>query len=723
MNRIYKNSSSIKQELKRELQLIRNNELLGRQYSREEVIEYLKEEYLTESTDSPTNKRQELTTREIREIRRRRQQRDSQGRLHTEVVVPAALSAKQDKRKGKPISSSKHSSRATEYGTLVGVTLAIGVFKALNNEALAAHLRSGSYAKAVKLIFKLLGLDALGSAFVHFCSKVLRSISPLFRGKWSVPLIAGMVEIVFVFARAGGNLYKLSTTEEGVTLEGFLGVLRKAGWDAAVGAAKVSVALGVSFLLGLLISPGTGLLVLTGCTCALIFKFARICHRRFKELLVRHEGKLFSIEFVGGIPLILVWSLREVGLDAWENLKSIVAVFVPVSEHHRARKAIQYYQHPPEIENTQLRRHQDWERLVGDTKDDEVVRCCIIKQVTSDPVFVGGYVFDRETWIDYAKKYETNGEVEHPVTSKRISTQHLSTKANIRPPNLVTLYRLFLYTRLQELASMTSGAHLIQSKLPVVSSASSIVTEGDFVCNEETTDSFYKLDDKGKEKEDQQVWCEGIESPEKEDEMTQNEEAGEGLIEPGGELRVSDFMRESNPGLGLEGVEALPVLFWVKVRKGYLKTHREDLEIKEGDIVMVHQVFDEGWWLGTVGDRTGYFPGSNSDKIENAPSASAPTSSPSASTPPPPTTPEPTPTPTPTPPPPTTPEPTPTPTPTPTTTLAPPQEQKSGVFRETAPAPPSTSSSVFTSVSLQFLLLFLLLLVQATVVLWDKLLD
>ena len=65
-------------------------------------------------------------------------------------------------------------------------------------------------------------------------------------------------------------------------------------------------------------------------------------------------------------------------------------------------------------------------------------------------------------------------------------------------------------------------------------------------------------------------------------EEEEEEVVGEGLTEPGGELIVSDFMRESNPGLGLEEVDVLPVLFWARARVGYMKTHGEDLEIKEG---------------------------------------------------------------------------------------------------------------------------------------------
>ena len=38
---------------------------------------------------------------------------------------------------------------------------------------------------------------------------------------------------------------------------------------------------------------------------------------------------------------------------------------------------------------------------------------------------------------------------------------------------------------------------------------------------------------------------------------------------------------------------------------GELETH---LTLHRGDVVQVHRKEDNGWWRGTVGDKTGWFP-------------------------------------------------------------------------------------------------------------------
>ena len=40
---------------------------------------------------------------------------------------------------------------------------------------------------------------------------------------------------------------------------------------------------------------------------------------------------------------------------------------------------------------------------------------------------------------------------------------------------------------------------------------------------------------------------------------------------------------------------------------GELETH---LSLHQGDVVNVHRKEDNGWWRGTAGDRTGWFPNS-----------------------------------------------------------------------------------------------------------------
>ena len=47
--------------------------------------------------------------------------------------------------------------------------------------------------------------------------------------------------------------------------------------------------------------------------------------------------------------------------------------------------------------------------------------------------------------------------------------------------------------------------------------------------------------------------------------------------------------------------------------KGELSTH---LQLKQGDLVRVHRKEAAGWWRGTVGDQTGWFP---SNYVQAAP--------------------------------------------------------------------------------------------------------
>ena len=43
---------------------------------------------------------------------------------------------------------------------------------------------------------------------------------------------------------------------------------------------------------------------------------------------------------------------------------------------------------------------------------------------------------------------------------------------------------------------------------------------------------------------------------------------------------------------------------------------REDeLTLKEGDIVNVYRKMDDGWWMGQVGDRVGYFPSNRVEQL------------------------------------------------------------------------------------------------------------
>jgi hypothetical protein len=127
-------------------------------------------------------------------------------------------------------------------------------------------------------------------------------------------------------------------------------------------------------------------------------------------------------------------------------------------------------------------------------------------------------------------------------------------------------------------------------------------------------------------------------------------DGGGGVHEEAGEpsnivLKESSDEPAENPApssseLTLDVVQSLPVLFRVKAYTPYQKSNPDDISIKEGtraelffifcsertlsyillvpsgDIIFVHKTFDNGWWHGTLGSETGYFPGSYCEKIE-----------------------------------------------------------------------------------------------------------
>ena len=46
----------------------------------------------------------------------------------------------------------------------------------------------------------------------------------------------------------------------------------------------------------------------------------------------------------------------------------------------------------------------------------------------------------------------------------------------------------------------------------------------------------------------------------------------------------------------------------VKALFNFDARREDELTLKEGDIVDVYRKVDDGWWMGQVGDRVGYFP-------------------------------------------------------------------------------------------------------------------
>lgn len=52
-----------------------------------------------------------------------------------------------------------------------------------------------------------------------------------------------------------------------------------------------------------------------------------------------------------------------------------------------------------------------------------------------------------------------------------------------------------------------------------------------------------------------------------------------------------------------------------KVLYSYKPKNKDELELKEGDVVHVCDTCDDGWFIGAVGNRFGTFPGNYVQKL------------------------------------------------------------------------------------------------------------
>ena len=53
----------------------------------------------------------------------------------------------------------------------------------------------------------------------------------------------------------------------------------------------------------------------------------------------------------------------------------------------------------------------------------------------------------------------------------------------------------------------------------------------------------------------------------------------------------------------------------VKALFNFNARREDELTLKEGDIVDVYRKVDDGWWMGQVGDRVGYFPSNRVEQL------------------------------------------------------------------------------------------------------------
>lgn len=57
--------------------------------------------------------------------------------------------------------------------------------------------------------------------------------------------------------------------------------------------------------------------------------------------------------------------------------------------------------------------------------------------------------------------------------------------------------------------------------------------------------------------------------------------------------------------------------FLVKANYNFIAEAENELSIKKGDIIKVTKKIDEGWWVGSLNDKTGMFPSNYVSAIEN----------------------------------------------------------------------------------------------------------
>ncbi|OUC41748.1 SH3 domain protein [Trichinella nativa] len=46
----------------------------------------------------------------------------------------------------------------------------------------------------------------------------------------------------------------------------------------------------------------------------------------------------------------------------------------------------------------------------------------------------------------------------------------------------------------------------------------------------------------------------------------------------------------------------------VRAKHNFNGRNNDELCFKKGDVIVVTQILDEGWWEGTLNDKTGWFP-------------------------------------------------------------------------------------------------------------------